>query len=119
MARTIGMASDAWAPMGLGDHLDPESAEFRNETDSGHGDDEGEWFAVAFDVRLADGHTYHILYHGSHGNDHSPFTGFNTWATIYRADHFGESDEFRAEVGRWESMPERLDNDDSIDTSTD
>jgi hypothetical protein len=108
---SMSVTGRAWDRMGLDAALDSvgDCLEFRNERPSGYGDDEGEWFAVVEGHAGADGKTYHILFTGTHGNDHSPMTSGNTFATLFDVASPIDMAEFRPAVAEWEAKPERLD----------
>jgi hypothetical protein len=93
---------------GLDDQPEMETMEFRNERESGYGDDEGEWFATIANHETAFGR-FHVLITGTHGNDHSPGASHYTTFTLFRSCDPAEFAEFQSEVDRLESMPERLD----------
>lgn len=50
-----------------------------------------------------------VIYEGTFGNDHSPGSSHNTWATVYQED---EREEYEAEVARLEAQDEYLINED-------
>lgn len=88
-----------WDRLGLKDFGDyAESVEYRNERESGYGDDEGDWLYADDDTLT--------LYSGTHGNDHSPGATHYTMATVYAdpAEYARDRDEFLAQ-------PERIDDD--------
>lgn len=117
---TLGTHDHAeWDRHNLDSALDMDCAEFRNEQDSGHGDQEGEWFATS-ESHYAPGIGYfHVLFTGTHGNDHSPGTSGNTQATLYDTSDPDDMAEFRADVAEWEGKPESLDDDAPEDDESD
>ena len=110
MAREITMSvhGTEWSDMGLDAVLDSvaDSIEYRNEQDSGYGDDEGEWFATAEGVFLADGHPYNILFTGTHGNDHAPMTSDNTHAELFDMADADDARDWATSVKFWTDLPE-------------
>ncbi len=89
-----------WSGEGLLDFGEyAECVEYCNERESGYGDDEGEWFYADEDTLT--------IYSGTHGNDHSPGTSGNTFATVYE-----DEASYRAALEEWESQEEYLESDD-------
>jgi hypothetical protein len=109
---TINATSAEWSALDLDalDYLD--GAEFRNETDSGNGDSEGDWF---YPVGMIPTGEYIIIF-GTHGNDHSPGASHYTYASVYEPN---EIPEYNTEVARWEAIPEDLDVEDDGEPTED
>lgn len=97
-----------WVSHGLKDYGDfIQYVEYVNQSGYGDGQIEGEWwYAEEWDDETGRG----VIYYGSFGNYNSPGASCYTAADVY--DH---EEEYRKDLARWESLPEYLEEEGSME----
>lgn len=94
---------EEWAARGLKDYSDyADMVTYCNQEEDGFDCQRGEWFYGDDATRT--------IYYGTFGNYNSPGADCYTYA-----DDYDTEEEYRAELAKWEAMPEYLDSEDDSD----